>query len=328
MSLRRVGVCIVGCGGFAAAHAHAFRTLRGVRLLFSSRDPERARAFAARFGGEPAGAFPDACRDPRVHAVVLSSPHNLHLPQVRTAAAAGKAILLEKPLARSVAEGVRMLPLAGRVPFMLAENYAFIPHLAAAKRVLARGTIGPPRAFRAVCCWPADIGGWRFSRRRMGGGILIDVGVHFLRLFQMLFGRVVAVRTARASRPLRAMEGESEIETELRFASGVEGTLLLSWRRPRKRRVHELTILGARGRLTVPLRGTDLAVVKGRRRSAVRVPAGDLSGMKAQARSFVRCLRSGAAPPVGPREGLEDLRVVEAAYRSMRSAGRWVRVRS
>ena len=98
-------------------------------LFFASRDGARARAYAARFQGCGAfGSYAAAAADPRVEAMYLCTPHHLHQAHVALAAQAGKHILVEKPLARTLAEGRAMIAAAQRagVTLMVAENARFM----------------------------------------------------------------------------------------------------------------------------------------------------------------------------------------------------------
>ena len=109
-----LALCIVGCGQFARTFAHSLQPVRDeVDLFFASRDLMRARAYAALFQGRGAfGSYAAAAADPRVEALYLCTPHHLHRAHVALAAQAGKHILVEKPLARTLAEGQAMLAAA------------------------------------------------------------------------------------------------------------------------------------------------------------------------------------------------------------------------
>src|SRR6185436_14205249 len=109
-----IGLCIVVCGRFANFHARAARKLGGaVRLAFASRDPARAEAYRRRFGGFAAFAsYEAAAADPRVDAVIVCTPHHLHEAHARLAAEHGKAVLLEKPIARTLPEADAILGAA------------------------------------------------------------------------------------------------------------------------------------------------------------------------------------------------------------------------
>ena len=101
-----VGICILGCGGVARAHAAAIRRLGGkARLCFASRSAEKAEQYRRRHGGEAAfGSYEEALADPRVQAAVICTPHDLHLEHARLASSHGVHVLLEKPIGRTLEE--------------------------------------------------------------------------------------------------------------------------------------------------------------------------------------------------------------------------------
>ena len=133
-----LGLCVLGCGSFAAAFARSMAALSGeVDLYFASRDLGRAEEYAARFNGIDAfGSYEEAVADPRVEAVYVCTPHHLHREHASLAFRAGKHVLLEKPIAGTLADAEAMIREAesAGVTFMVAENYRFLPPLQEAKR--------------------------------------------------------------------------------------------------------------------------------------------------------------------------------------------------
>lgn len=326
---REKGICVVGCGGYSHVHAGALSAEPGVKLFFASRSAERARKFARSYGGRALKGFSAALAEPAVDAVVLCGPHDRHLPDSLAALEAGKAVLLEKPLARSVAEGRRMESFVRRRGglLMLAENFAFHPHLRTLRRALKAGRIGRPRKVSAVYLRKLPVRGWRLSLERMGGGILVDLGVHYLRLLQMAFGPILRARAARFLRGVPRMEGESEILAELEFSRGVEGSFLASWNRDVADTVASVRVEGTRGSASFSLVQPAFHIRRGGSLTVLEDRFDDPRGETGLVRSFLRSLRSGRAPEVGVREGIEDLQAVEAAYRSASAGGCWRTVR-
>src|SRR5262249_12298680 len=125
-----LALCIVGGGQFAPTFVQSLQLMRGGGgLFFGSREPVPARAYAAQFQGCGAfGSYEAAAADPRVEALYLCTPHHLHQAHVALAAQAGKHILVEKPLARTLAEGRAMIAAAQQagVTLMVAENARFM----------------------------------------------------------------------------------------------------------------------------------------------------------------------------------------------------------
>lgn len=95
------GLAVLGCGWIARRHASAARALGGaIALSFASRDPARAEAYRAEFGGVAAyGSYEAAVAAPAVDGVLICTPHDQHLAAALLAASHGKHVLVEKPIA-------------------------------------------------------------------------------------------------------------------------------------------------------------------------------------------------------------------------------------
>ncbi|MGH7938956.1 MAG: Gfo/Idh/MocA family protein [Bryobacteraceae bacterium] len=134
--------------------------------------------------------------DPEIDVVDISTPNDSHAEIATAAAAAGKAILCEKPLARDVAEAERMVAAVrkARVVNMLCHNYRRLPALALAREMIANGELGGRiDHFRARYAqdWIADPGFplvWRLRAKEAGSGSLGDIGSHVVDLARFLVG--------------------------------------------------------------------------------------------------------------------------------------------
>lgn len=322
MTISGLGICIVGCGQQAAVHAGIFRKQAGVRLFFASREPARAANYARRFAGEPCASLADACGRTDIHGLVLCTPHDRHAAHAQAALASGKAVLLEKPLALTTAEGEAVARAAkdSGSKLLVGENYAFLPAVPAAIRILREGGVGRPRSARALHNKRMAVSGWRLERSRMGGGLLMDIGPHYLRLLQTLLGPIRRAKLRESRKAIDGMEGESEFSLELDFGEGLAGVFEASWDKDWDRSLPTLLIEGEEGSLAYV---ADRPYLEWERETIRRVPFsnGDPLGREALARHFVD-VAGGAAPAVGADKGLEDLRVIEAAYRSAET-GNW-----
>ena len=178
----KLGLCVIGCGGFARTFAELIAVARDrVELFFASRDYARAKDYCNEFNGAGAfGSYEDAAADPRVEALYICTPHHLHLEHARLAARAKKHILLEKPIARTVDEAQAIISAtnAARVQLMIAENYRFRAPVQEAKRIIASGGVGRVRLIQVQQEHPFDPKSWRNNRHQTGGGVWMDGGVH------------------------------------------------------------------------------------------------------------------------------------------------------
>jgi len=142
-----VGIGMIGSGGMARVHAQAVADVGAEARLVAVGGGTRAAALAADFGAAAQPTGESVLERADVDGVVIATPHTTHLGLVRAAAAAGKHILLEKPMALDVAECDAMIEAcaAAGVRLMVAHITRFLPATAVAKRVIADGAIGDLR---------------------------------------------------------------------------------------------------------------------------------------------------------------------------------------
>jgi len=109
-------------------------------------------------------------------------PHNLHARVAIDAARAGKHVLLEKPIATTLKEADSIIEEAKKagIVFMVAENYHFEPAILKAKELIDQGYIGEIFLIEAVSMGFYVPPLWRRSKAEMGGGVLIDRGIHMV----------------------------------------------------------------------------------------------------------------------------------------------------
>ncbi|MBI4608900.1 MAG: Gfo/Idh/MocA family oxidoreductase [Candidatus Rokubacteria bacterium] len=321
--MKPLGLAVLGCGWIARRHAAAARRLRGeVAVSFASRDPARAEAYRAEFHGVGAyGSYAAAVADPAVDAVIVCTPHDQHLPCTLLAVAHGKHVLVEKPIARTLAEADAMIRAAraAGVTLMVAENFRFMPAYRAVRALVADRAFGTLRQIHVTAWGDRGCHGWRSSRDAMGGGTLIDGGVHYVDLLLQWGGRATRVFALAPPNVLAGMGGEDTASLVVEFAGGTVGFLSNSLAAPGIPRLQWSTLMGSDGTLFVDNRGRFLWL-RSRRGRRVRFFLGqDWRGHGAMLAEFVAALASSRAPEMDGVEARRDLAVVVAAYRSMQT---------
>ncbi len=124
-------------------------------------------AFAERYGARPFERFDDLLADPEIDALIVTTPHSSHVPQIVAAAEAGKHVFVEKPLAMTVESGRRALDACQKHGVVLAvgHNRRFSNALAAIKKIVDDGTLGTILHAEAHFSWPGGLtypkGYWR-----------------------------------------------------------------------------------------------------------------------------------------------------------------------
>ncbi|MFL9988746.1 Gfo/Idh/MocA family protein [Paraburkholderia sediminicola] len=230
----RTRIAIVGVGLAATPHALALNDLRDevevVGVLGRSR--ERLEPFANLYGFPLGESFERVLEDPSVDAILVLTPPHTHLDLVLQAAAAGKHVLLEKPLDISAQRAERLV-LACRdahVRLGVVFQNRFRPAVQRLAALVHRGALG------ALAYAGLDLRWWRpqsyydepgrGTYARDGGGVLMTQAIHSLDLLMWLAGDVSSVTGATATTLLHSMEAEDFASAALSFESGAAGYVL------------------------------------------------------------------------------------------------------
>ena len=315
------GLVVLGCGWIAQRHATAARRLR-LPLVFASRDAARARDFARRYRAVAAhGGYAEAVRDDHADAVIVCTPHDRHLADVRLALDAGKHVLVEKPIARTLEEADEMIAAAvaaGRV-LMVAEQFHFMPAFRHVRALIERGRLGELRELHLIARGLARRTGWRLERDRMGGGALIDGGIHYIHNLRWWGG---PVRRLFALRPPATVDmgGEDAVAVLAELAGGAIGLVSNSLGSPGLPKFQWSTVTGAKASCFADNRGR-FVIVSGGGRPSVRWFRRDTRGYEGMLTAFRDAIARGKADEMDGAAGREDLAIVLAAYRSLAERG-------
>ncbi len=267
-----VGVAVLGSGGVARAHVTALRRHAeafpdapavGRLVAVAGRDAARAEAAARRLGAERWTADWRALLDDAdVQVVINAGPNGIHAEPSIAALRAGRAVLCEKPLARTAAEAVPMVRAAeeARAVAMTGFNYRFVPAVLLARRLILDGALGRVYHFRArysddSLLDPETPHTWRHDRALAGSGVVGDLASHAIDLAHFLVGPVVAVsaavRTYTTTRPApggrRPVTVEDAVAATLEFHAGALGTLDASGMCPGRKNFLTFEVNGERG---------------------------------------------------------------------------------
>ncbi len=212
-----------GCGFISDLHVRAVRdTGLGQVVGVTSHRFENARVFAEKHGIERVTTdWETLVTDLRVDAIVIGTPNNLHAPQALAAIGAGKAVLVEKPMAMNVAEGEQMITAArgAEVELLVAHMWRYRDEVRALRARIEAGELGRivrTHGYGVHAKWgPA---GWFTDPALAGGGALIDMGIHAIDTARYLLGDPDPVR-------VRASIGTAFGE----YAVDDDGIVLVDW---------------------------------------------------------------------------------------------------
>jgi 1,5-anhydro-D-fructose reductase (1,5-anhydro-D-mannitol-forming) len=257
--MRTIRWGIIGCGQVCEVKsAPALMRARGsVVTAVMRRDGAKARAFAKRFG-IPA-AYDDAAAllaDPKVDAVYIATPPHWHKHYTLMAAAAGKPVLVEKPMAMNAGEAEEMVAAcaAARMPLFVNHFRRAMPRFIEAKARIDSGVLGEIRCATVAFSTPGlgcdpGVEEWRLRSDR-GGNKFFDIGCHHLDLLDYLLGPIA---DARAHLRKQAPEAPSEdlYTASLRFHSGAQAAG--AWCYSAGITTDLVEIVGSRGVLAFPV---------------------------------------------------------------------------
>jgi len=187
-----VRIGIVGSQFIANVHATALRQVPGAELVAAaSPNPEHVWEFHRRFDIPHAfGDYKDMLESGFIDAVTVACPNDLHCEVVLAAAAAGKHIFVDKPLALNLQECDRMIEACAKagVTLMYGENLCFAPKYVRAKGLADEGALGDVYYVRQLECHFGPHSDWFWDVQRSGGGVLMDMGCHSIAYCRWVFG--------------------------------------------------------------------------------------------------------------------------------------------
>jgi predicted dehydrogenase len=329
-------MAFLGCRGIAQRHWRGIQS-HAPQLQVTAAidiDPARAAEMAEQTGGQPFTSLETALEQGDFQAVDIMLPHHIHEEPTVRAFAAGKHVLLEKPMATTLDSCDRILAAAreaGTV-FMVAEQAQYSPAVVAAQRLIRDGALGEiitARAFfggRVGTGWGSKP--WRYDKQITGGGIVIDGGAHYIRPLRMWLGEIDEV-VAVLDHPLVEMEGESLAHAIFRHRSGkfaiFEALRAGSASAPGER----FRITGTDGIVVIERGRPGRALLYDREHSEGRsiVEEGEMGGdaYGLELADFLRAVQHGTELAAGPEESLGELRTALAMYRSAESR-QWEKV--
>lgn len=245
-----IGWGVVATGGIAHAVTGDMKLLEDSTVAaVSSRSLERARRFADEF--DIASAYDDfeaVIADEAVDVVYVATPHPQHVPVVRTALEAGKAVLCEKAFTTSLRDTEDLVKLAGdRGVFCMEAMWTrFTPLIVKTRELVADGAIGDVRSVHADLGFLApDDPSHRLWDPKLGGGALLDVGIYPVAFAQMLLGVPDTVQVAGA---LTERGVDAEAAVTLSWAGGRRALLDASLISPMP---GAAAIVGTEGRIEI-----------------------------------------------------------------------------
>jgi predicted dehydrogenase len=334
----RVGYAVVGLGHFGQhVVLPGFRKSRKAKLVaLVSGDERKAQRLAGKFGASNYYHYRDyalCLNHPQVEAVYIATNNSTHAEFTLQAAAAGKHVLCEKPMANNVAECQQMIDAcrAQRVRLMIAYRKYFEPAALDLKMLAASGKLGRLKiihsAFSIFLRPGPKVAPWHFDRRLAGGGALPDVGIYCINTARWVAGKepLEAAAYQWTDLPEVFREVDENIAFRLSFPDGLMMQATASWGAAQASFLH---IIGEKGWATL-----DPAYPYDEERRLYGRIGGRwfekkyrvMNELALELDAFADCVRHRREPEPNGTVGMRDVAVMQAIYQSARE-GRPVRI--
>lgn len=347
MNERQLNVVIVGCGGFSRNYLPVYRHIPNLRVVACvDADLATAQAMSQTLGAGAASSDVEVALQAVADYAVVSTPNHLHLEQAGALLRSGKHVLLQKPMARTLAEARDLIEINRSQPgrtlglYMSMLDFGLWWEL---RQAFANNS--PLGRIAQVSMRLGHTGGlawsrqpkqlWRFSREKTGGGAFIMLGVHYIHFLRWLLGlRITRVLAQAANLHCGRIEGEDICQFQGELSNGGFVQLSVAW----NSQGEHLALYGTEGSLVYL--DNEMVRVHGAKPwqtsyfnyekpgawqtfPGIVPPKLDaVDNPHNQHRAFAEAVRAGQAPAVEAIEGLWDMQVADAVYRSATS-GRW-----
>jgi len=328
MSAEKLRVAVLGMGWWSDVLADAIKRSDQIEIAACfTRSADKCAAFAAKYGCRTAQSYDEILRDPAIEAIVNTTPNGVHLETTRAAAQAGKHVFLDKPIANTVADGQAIAQACQDAGVVLSLGYqrrreshfrwikAEIDAGRFGRLVQAEGNISRDRLGKI------DLSSWRYQAAGMPGGVMLQIGIHYVDVLEMLMGKVVRV-SGRSAQLVLPGDNPDVANLILEHESGALSNLTASYASASE--YYMMNVYGKEASAYYDLFSGLRHLKRGETR-AKPVETVETDTIRAELEEFAHCIRTGAAPETDGWWAARNLAVIKAGVRSARE-GRVVAV--
>ncbi len=319
-------VLVLGARGFAKVHLESLRRL-GAEIAVFDRKPEALKEAIDSFGAGTTFTDINCALSSDAEIVDIVLPHNMHRDIAIKAISRGKHVIIEKPISTTVAQGKEIIAAAKKAgrKLMVAEQYFFDPAVRWTVEAISQGKIGRVQTIvvRDQRLYQKD--GWRARKSTMGGGALIDGGIHYVDTMLNFGGDYTGIKSY-VYHGISTLEGEDTSMALFRFGNGAHGLLLYTWSYPHSPLLPSFEVVGTEGSIVEDARShpkADFKYMKGTRYAfghpllngkLVKTKRYDV--FDREIGEFIRSVEEGVDVPMDPSIALRDLGGVLAIYKA------------
>lgn len=314
-----LNAAIYGLGRWGSRLVESVQGSNKIRIVKGiSRDPARHKEFSQKTGIKVVSSYGRVLKDPEIGAVVLATPHSLHVKQIAQTAKAGKHVFVEKPitLTRKTAEkAIEACRVAG-ITLGIGFNRRYAPSFVEMMYRIRSGKIGDVLHVEATHSGPTgynlDTSSWRSTRAEAPAGGMTARGIHTLDAMIQIAGLVTSVFALSDKRKLPAdVDMDDTTSMLLKFASGATGSLSTVFVTADLYRVH---VFGSKG--WIELRGDTELIMRGLQGQPERITLPAVDKEKAELEAFADAIEEKKNFVVPAEEAVNGIAVLEAIVAS------------
>lgn len=325
--MKPVSFGLVGAGGIAQSYLQVFPHLDVARIAaVADIRPAAAASAAEAVGCQAFDSWERMSEEAVLDAVLICSPPATHTEIAMHFLQRGVAVLCEKPLAIDVdsAEELAATAEATGTLLTMASKFRYVQDVIRAKSILDSGILGDIILFENVFASRAEMSNrWNSDPSLSGGGVLIDNGTHSVDIIRYFLGPIAEVLTVEGKR-VQSLAVEDTAQLFVRTASGVRGTVDLSWSLD-KERDSFIEIYGSQGTVRVGWRESKYRQASSPDWVVFGSGYDKIGAMGGQVVNFCRTLRGDDRLLITAEDAIASVTVIDKAYRSLRTS-RWTPV--
>jgi predicted dehydrogenase len=320
-----VRVACIGMGWWSDVLADAVTRSSKLKIVACfTRSEQKRQAFATKYGCRALPSYDAVLADAEVEAIINTTPNDVHLETTRQAAAAGKHIFLDKPIANSVSDGRKITEACRQAGVVLGLGYQRRreSHFRWVKRQIEAGVFGKMVNAEANISRDRlgqfDLSSWRYTAAGMPGGVMLQIGVHYADVLDYLMGPIKAVSGQFAQ---LVLPGDNPDVASLVFEheNGALSTLNASYASASE--YYLMNIYGKTATAYYDLHH-GLSWLKQGEKKPVAVPCAKNDTFVEELEEFAAAVRGGPPPEVGGDYATKSLAVIRAGITSAREGRR------
>jgi predicted dehydrogenase len=318
-------VACIGMGWWSDVLADAIKRSGKLKIgACYSRSKEKRNAFAAKYGCRAAASYESILDDPSIEAIVNTTPNNVHLETTRAAARAGKHVFLDKPIANTIADGRAICAACRESGVVLAVGYQRRreSQFRWIRREIDAGTFGKLVNAEANISrdrlGKIDLGSWRYTADGMPGGVMLQIGIHYIDVLEYLLGPVKAVSAMLAQLVLPG-DNPDVASLVLEHANGALSTVNASYASASE--YYVMNVYGKEASAFYDLHQGLRFLKRGAERSEP-VATPKIDAIADELEEFARAVRGEGRPEMSGERATASLAVIRAGIHSAREGRR------